>query len=162
MTTLVKRTLRRVLNNALPDNFMDAMRKIKFGNMASIVKVTVTGLTAGASFDITTLAFKAQVVATGGFTGIDLDTNEGLPPINILRDLRVTAASAGTTVGSYMAGDVAATMVVPPGGASAALGIARLSDDGKTLTFPANVTAFTFSYRPGVASSLDAEFEPQV
>ena len=161
-TTLVKRTLRRVLNNALPDNMMDALRKIKLGNRMSIVKLTVTGLTAGASFDITTLAFKAQVLATGGFTGIELGTQEGLPPIAIPLNLRVTAASAGTTVGSYLLGDVGASMVVPPGGASLAVGVARLSDDGKTITLPANVTAFTLAYMPGNASSLDAEFEPSV
>lgn len=160
MTALINRTLRRVLNYALPDNIMDAFRKVKIGNMLSVVKVTVTGLTAGASFDITTLAFKAQVVATGGFTGVELASNEGLPAIGQALNLRVTAASAGTTVGSYILGDVAAVMVVPPGGASVAVGVARLSDDGKTITLPANVTAFTLAYIPRAASDLGAIFEP--
>ena len=51
-------------------------------------------------------------------------------------------------------------MIVPPGGAGAAVGIARLSDDGKTITFPNTVTGFVLHYMPRAETALDTQFDP--
>lgn len=152
-TTTKNRTIRRVLNGSLPDNAPDALRKIKFGNMLSTVKVVATALTAATAFDITTLAFKAKSV----ITGIELDSNEGLPPISEVVGLRTVTATGN--VGVYGIADAGGTALAPAT-ANGVAGVALLSDDGKTLTFPANVTAFTLIYKPGPAMSLDSIFEP--
>lgn len=155
MTTTRNRTVRRVLNGALPDNAFDALRKIKIGNMLSNVKVVAAALVAGTVFDITTLAFKAKST----ITGIELDSNEALPPISELISLRVVTATGN--IGTYGVTD-AGGVALAPGTANGVSGVALLSDDGKTITFPSNVTAFTLIYKPGPAISLDSIFEPTV
>lgn len=103
-------------------------------NTPVVVKKTITQAAADTVADITT--------ATGGG-----------PPIKNLRTLRVTAGAAAF-VGSYMLTDVGGTPTSPV--ASTVLGIATISDDGKTITFPAGTqaTAITVEYTP-VPSSGD-------
>jgi hypothetical protein len=98
------------------------------------VKKTITQAASDSIADIT--------VATGGG-----------PAIKALRTLRVTAGAAAF-VGSYMLTDSGGTPTSPV--ASTVLGIATISDDGKTITFPAGTqaTAVTVEYTP-VPSSGD-------
>ncbi len=146
MTTAHKGlTVQKVLDRAEPDITSDALRKVKFGQAMSQVKVVVTALGATATPDITSAAVKAAGVVTG-ITA--LAVGEMLPPIRMIRSLRVTASGTATSLGTYIVSDASGTAIIPPGGASAAVGVALLSDDGKTITFPNTVTAFTIIYEP--------------
>jgi len=162
MTTTKTRTLRQVLNDANITEVCDAMRTVKLGNRLAHVKVVVTGLTAASAIDVTTAAVKAAAT----ITGMTLDTGETLPPIGHVVTLRVTASGTAASVGTYIVSDASGTALVPPGGASAAVGIALLSDDGKTLTFPNTITAFVLTYVPrnpsAVGASDTAHFAPSV
>jgi len=147
MTTTKTETLQAVLDKADPNLLADAVRKLAFGKQNAIVKVTVTGATASATFDITTPAFAALGAVT--ISGIDdpEPAGEGLPALGELLSLRVTASGTAGAVGTYILTDAGGTAIVPPGGASAAVGIAKISDDGKTITFPNTVTGFVLQYR---------------
>jgi len=105
------------------------------------VKQTFTALTAADTFDITLLG-----TGLGGIAG-------NVPALAITA-LRVTAGAAAA-VGSYAVADVAATPLSPA--ASTIVGLATLSDNGKTLTFLAgsNVTAFVLEYVPADLSRYD-------
>lgn len=162
MTTTKVETIRQVLNQASPDELADAFRKIKLGDMLSVIKVTVAALTATAAPDITSAAVKAAAT----IVGTTLESGENLPPIGQLLSLRVTASGTAASVGSYIATDTGGTATLPTGGASAGVGIAKLSDDGTTITFPNTVTAFVVTYRPrapAAIGSLDTtKFAPSV
>jgi hypothetical protein len=156
-----KPTLQTTLNGVEgPGRLSNVFSQAKLGTMLRSLKVTATGLTAAASFDLTALlaAGLAQgVPATFAIVG---DLPEGyvasstpLPPANVVKSLRVTASGTGVSVGNYVAGDAGSTKIVPPGGAGVAVGVATLSDDGKTITFPNTVTAFVIHYMP--AATVD-------
>lgn len=145
MTTTKTATLQEVLEEANPNTLADAMRKVG-GKKFATVKVTVAALVAAASFDITSAAFKAAITS---LLGITLENGENLPPIGNVATLRVTAGAAA-------AGHRDVTDV---GGTPAAT-IATISDDGKTLTFEANVTAFVLTYEPREATALTDVFAP--
>lgn len=144
MTTQVDKTIKDVLDQSDLNELADVLKALKAGTMLSRVKVVAAGLTAAASFDITTAAFKALST----ITGLDLATGENLPPIGVQLSLQLVASGTAASLGAYILGDVAATPAIPAGGASVTPGVARLSDDGKTITFPNTVTAFTLSYMP--------------
>lgn len=154
MTTSEDQTFRDYLNRADPNTLADILRSMKLGNMLVPVKVVFAGLTAAASIDITTAASKAAAT----ITGLDLATGEYLPAILSVTSLRVTASGTANTLGTYAITDVAGTMLSPTG--NTVVGAARLSDDGKTLTFPTTVTAFTLEYIPRSAQDLTAQFPP--
>jgi hypothetical protein len=147
-------TIRDVLNNSDLNEVADVLKKIKAGNMFSRIKVVAAGLTAAASFDITTAAFKALST----ITGITLQSDETLPPIGMALGLQLTASGTAGSLGTYLLGPVTATPAIPAGGANVTPGVARLSDDGKTITFPNTVTAFTFIYMPAPFVALNTEF----
>lgn len=149
-TTVRKRTIRDVANAADPNQIADVLRKVRFGDMLTPVKAVVAGLTAAASFDITTALFKTFCTITGH----TLLAGENLSPILHLISLRVVTSGTAGSVGSYVFTDASGTALVPPGGASAAVGLALLSDDGKTITFPNTVTAFTLQYVPRAPASI--------
>jgi hypothetical protein len=153
VTTTKTLSLYEVLKRANPQDLADAIRKLGLAVMASTVKAVFTGVTGAATYDITTAAMKA--LAT--ISGITLATGENLPPARLVRSLRVTAATTGTVVGSYAITDASGTVVSPA--TSSAVGLAKLSDDGKTLTFAsADVTAFVIEYEPMPANDLSASF----
>jgi hypothetical protein len=154
MTTIAAKDIRQMFNDSDLNTVADTLKRIKFGNMASKIKVVVTGLSAAAAIDVTTAAVKAAAA----ITGITLESGENLPPIGTVHSLRVTASGTATSVGVYTAADPAATLLIPPGGANAAVGVARLSDDNKTLTFPNTITAFTLVYSPAPAVALNTEW----
>lgn len=145
-------TKREILNAARNGQYDHLLKSAKFGNMLSVAKVVVTGLTATAMVDLTAASTKAAATVTG----IDLDVGESLPPVAACRTLRVTASGTSNTVGTYILSDASATMV--DANASARVGIARISDDGKTLAFPTPITAFTIEYEPMAAVDLGGSF----
>lgn len=144
---------REVLNRVNLSEFDAALRGTKPGDRMSVIKAVFAGLTAAATYNITTAAMKA--LAT--ITGINLATDENLPALGYLLTLRVVSATTGTVVGTYILTDIAGTVLTPA--TSSAVGIARISDDGTTLTFAsADVTAFTIEYSPRSPVSLTAEY----
>lgn len=153
MSTTFLETIRRVLNAGRTEQLPACFSKAKLGNMMSVVKVVVSGLTPAGTHDITTSTFKSAAT----ITGLNLDSTDMLPAIGKVISLRVTAATTGSTVGSYVVTDASGTAVTA--NTSAVTGIATLSDDGKTLGFvTADVTAFVLVYEPRSATDLGTEF----
>jgi hypothetical protein len=155
-TTTQSTTLQKSLDAADLNTVADILRKIRLGTLLSPIKVVVAAIGAGVSFDITSLAFKAFCTVSG----VEIPVAEGLPAILVAKSLRVQAGAA-LAVGSYILGDVGATLLLPPGGASTAVGVARLSDDGTTISFEATsaVTGFTFEYIPRSFTALSNTFD---
>lgn len=136
--TVINETMTSALNEAHPAKLADILRKMQLGTMLTPKKVTLTGLT-GTTHNITDAAHGSN------------------PAILSVVALRVTAATTGTAVGSYVVGDAGATVVSPA--TSAAVGLAKLSDDGTTLTFAtADVTAFVIEYIPRSAVDMTGAF----
>lgn len=153
MTTTVNQKFQAILDLANPNNLADLLRQVKLGRLLSTVKVTVAALSpASATPDIT----DPDLLAFATVSGITLEDGEGLPAIGQVVSLRVTASGTAASVGSYGITDPGGTAIIPPGGASAALGIAELSDDGTTLTFPNTVTGFVLVYYPRTAKSTQS------
>lgn len=144
--------LRLEANRANPNTLPSVFQQILIGNMLTPWKAVAAGLTAAASFDVTTAAFKALATITGG----TLKTGENLPPIGMVRSLRVVTSGTANSVGSYVISDASGTATSPT--ASSVAGIALLSDDGKTLTFPTTVTAFTLYYLAAPAVALTTSY----
>lgn len=138
MTATVKETVKSVLDNANPNEVADALALAKLGTILTPTKVALTGLT-GTTHNITDVAHGSH------------------PAILAVVALRVTAATTAGSVGAYVAGDAGATVVSPA--ASTLVGVAKLSDDGKTLTFATgDVTAFVIEYVPRPAVDMTAPF----
>lgn len=151
-TTTTSRSTKVVLDEANPNEIADALRLLKLGTMFNPLKRVFTGLTAAATYNLTALD------ATGETVGA---SNPNRLAATSVRALRVTAATTANTVGSYAITDIAGTVLTPTAGAN--VGLARISDDGTTLTFAtADVTAFTIQYVPRVLSStqMAADFAP--
>lgn len=145
MTTATKnQTLQELLRTPTPDLLANLLKELGIDKATSVIKAVVTGLAATATPDITSAAVKAAAV----ITGVSLETGENLPPIGALIALRLTASGTAPSLGVYVFGDSGATAIVPPGGAGLAVGVAKISDDGKTITFPNTVTGFTIIYIP--------------
>ncbi len=136
MTVSVATTLKSALDKGNLNNLATCVQKMKLGTMLSPLKRTFTGLTAAASFDLT------AIDATGETTGA---ANPNRVAANAIQTLRVTAGAAAA--GHRNVTDV--------GGTPAAT-LATISDDGKTITFEANVTAFVITYLPRSAVDMTA------
>ena len=133
-TATQNQTIKNTIDDSNLNQLASALQKAKLGTILKGKKVTLSGLSAAASFDITTID--------------DPDiTDEKLPAILSLNVLRVTAGAAAA--GRRDISDAADTP-------SATL--ATLSDDGKTITFEGNVTAFIAHYVPAPAEDLDNDF----
>lgn len=141
-TTTKTSDLQDALDLAEPDQLPDVLRKVKLGSTLDPLKVTFAALTAAATIDITTAAsFAAATVNIGGPFA-----SKTLPPILHVRTLRVTTSGTGASVGSYGVSDAGGAATSPA--TSTVLGIALLSDDGKSLTFLTTITGFVIEYVP--------------
>ncbi len=152
MTLTANKTMQQVLNQSNLNWLPTVFQKLKLGNMLSPVKVSVTGLTAASAIDITTTTFRDAAT----ISGLDRETADLLPQILAVKTLRVTASGTANSVGSYGVSDAGGTAVSPTAGAN--MGIALLSDDGRTLTFPTTVTAFVIEYIPRSDTNLSSVF----
>lgn len=155
-STTAELTYQQWLNRANLNLLPTIFQKMKLGNMLSPVRVVVTGLTATASPDITS----AAVLAAATITGLERETGDRLPAILAVKSLRVTASGTANSVGSYamVDGEVAdaARALTPTAGAN--VGLALLSADGTTLTFPSTITAFVIEYIPRSATALSSTY----
>ncbi len=146
------RTLQLVMDEGNPNEIAPALQQLKLGTIFTPLKRTFTGLTAAATYNLTTLDATGETAGTA---------NPNRLPAAHVRTLRVTAATTANTVGSYIVTDASGTATSPT--ASTVVGIAKLSDDGSTLTFPtADVTAFIIEYIPLTlsAAQMAAVFAP--
>lgn len=145
MTAVVVPTVKDVLSKADPDNLPDALRKVDLGNLLQIKEYdtgTITGVAAVPLPEDALAVLSARVVTSG----------------------------TATSVGTYMVGDSAVTPLLPPGGASTAVGIASaqgisapgagLTGTGRitTVTFPNTVTRVVFRYIAAPKALLTSKF----
>lgn len=147
MTVTANSTLKQILDNGDPALVGTALSKMKAGTMMTPLKRVFTGLAASATMDLTALDASGETVGAA---------NPNRLAMLCAHYLRVDASGTAASVGSYIVGPPTATLLVPPGGANVAVGVARISDDGKTLTFPNTITAFTVSYIPRSAVDMTA------
>lgn len=141
-TNTKPRTLQVVLDEANPTEIADGLAQLDLGTVFTVLKRAFTGLTAAAAFDLT------LIDGTGETVGI---SNVNRRPANLVRTLRCTASGTANSVGSYVVTDAAGTPTSPT--ASTIVGLATISDDGKTITFPTTVTAFVIEYMPLTVSA---------
>lgn len=152
MTTLTEtQTYQTALDKANPNLLADLLAAMKLGTLLTPLKRTFTGLTAAASFDLT------AIDGTGETTGA---SNPNRLAALSVTTLRVTSETSGTDgTGSYVVTDVDGTMLDPTN--STAAGVARISDDGTTITFPeADVTGFVITYIPRAQVTMTSAFPP--
>lgn len=152
MTTTTKsRSVQQVADEALPGELADALRKMMLGTTLKPLKRTFTGLGAAAAFDLSLIDGTGETAGKG---------NPNRLAALLINTLRCTASGTANSVGSYAISDAGGTPVTPTAGAN--VGLATLSDDGKTITFPTTVTAFIIEYMPRTlqASEYAADFAP--
>lgn len=138
MTTTIAPTLQNELDKARVDEMADIFRLMKLGTMLTPLKRVFTGLTGAATYDLTALD------ASGETVGV---SNPNRCALLHLVSLRVVTATTATVAGTYILTDKDGDLVSAT--THTVVGIAKISDDGKTLTFPsADVTAFTIEYLP--------------
>ena len=131
MTTTESTTIQKVLNEADPNRIADGLRKAVVGDVFAGLQKTITGLTAAASHDLTTIDDPD-------------DTSVKLPAALVIGSCRVTAGAAAAGIRQISdAGDTPSAT------------LATLSDDGKTIAFEGNVSAFIINYVPKQDLSVD-------
>lgn len=158
-TEVLTDTVQIELDNANPNTLASALQLVKLGSVLGLLKATMVGLTPAATYDITKIPPSASAGYALNKGALADDGGTALPPIGAVKSLRVTAATTATVVGTYGISDAAGTVVSPA--THTVMGIALLSDDGKTLTFAsADVTAFVIEYYPAPAVALTATYAP--
>lgn len=145
-TNTKRRTLRAALDASTMDELTSALRRLKMGTRETLLKRTFTGLAGAATYDLTALDATTEAPQEDDLTYSGVANPNRLPAKHV-RTLRVTAATTANTVGPYIVVDSGGATLTPTAGAN--VGVAKISDDGSTLTFPsADVTAFIIEYTP--------------
>jgi hypothetical protein len=122
-------TIQSALDQARPGQTDDLLALIHLGTMLTPLKRIFTGLASSATQNLT------EIDATGETTG----------PSNPNRLAALLISTLRSAAAVYIVTDAGGTASAP--GASGP-GIALISDDGTTITFPSAVTAFTIEYMP--------------
>lgn len=146
-------TLQTQADKANPTDLPDCLRAMRLGRMLTPLKVTVAGAVAAAAFDLTALKVGDGITTVN--QGPQMDAGDALFAALSVLNLRVVAGAA--LAGPRLVGDSGAT-VTAPAGANALPGVAKISDDGKTITFDANVTGFVIEYIPRSAQDMTSAF----
>lgn len=158
VTSTKLESVQQKLAKSNPQDVADVLKKVG-GKRHALIKVVVTGLAADDNPDITGALVKAAAVVTG----IDaLAVNEYLPPVGKVLSLRVTASATANSLGTYGVTDKDGAAIIPPGGPGAAMGIAKIDDAGKTITFPNTITGFVLQYEPRSETAMTEEFAPSI
>lgn len=126
-------TIASELDRADPNRIADLLRLVRLGTMLQVREWDSGTITAAAAVRI---PFGALLVQSA----------------------RVVTSGTAASVGVYQAADSGATPLLPPGGANTAVGIAKLSADNSTITFPNTVTRVVIRYVCGPAADLTAPF----
>jgi hypothetical protein len=132
-------TNKDAMNNATTNEVADLTHRVQLGTMLTPLKRTFTGLTSAAAQNLT------LIDATGETTGV---ANPNRLAALTFTTLRVTAGAAAA--GARFMTDV---------GGTPSTTVATLSDDGKTVTFEAAVTAFVAEYIPRPAVDMNSQYE---
>lgn len=132
VTATTTPTLAGTLNNASPTDTPSVLQQMQLGTMLT-PQVFDTG-TIGASATVT-LPLAALLVASA----------------------RVVTSGTAGSVGSYLVSDAGATLSTPTS-ASTQAGVAKISADGKTLTFPNTITRAVVTYMPRSAVDLTGAY----
>jgi hypothetical protein len=143
VTSTAVETLQAALDRADPNKLADALRKVKLGSMLSPLKVTFASMTSVAEQNITSAANFAAATINQGSAAY----TRNLPPILAIDSMRVTAGTAAT--GERTIGD---------SGATTSTTVAKLSDDGTTLTCEAAYTGMVLEYIPRSAVDPSGAF----
>lgn len=133
VTATKTETLEDVLNSGDIAKMASAVQRMKVGQMLEPV-VTDTG----------TITASATVTLS--------------PPALHVQSARVVTSGTAGSVGSYLVADAGATTSVPPGGANVGAGVATISADGTTLTFPNTITRAVIQYVPRTDVDPDAKY----
>ena len=146
MTTSIAQTMQSALDKGGPAIVGDAASQMKLGTMLTPLKRTFTGLTGAATYDLTALDGDGETAGAG---------NPKRLAALCVNSLRVTAATTATAAGTYAVSDIGGAVVSTA--THTAVGVALISDDGKSLTFAtADVTAFVIEYIPRAAIDMVA------
>ena len=161
MTTLAQRAL-DAIQNGDPRDHATIMQKLRAGYLFCPIKIVGTAVTAVTNLTLSELRNGADgIVITSLIGGNTFPANFTPPKIGVVRSLRVGASGTAGSVGTYVMTDRPdGATIVPPGGASAAAGIAELSDDGDIITFPNSITGFTLVYLPMPYIDLNTAWPP--
>lgn len=156
-TTTKAQTLQTLMDKANPNTLADTLRAAKLGRMLTPLKVTVAGIAAAASFDLTKLKVGDGVTTVN--QGPQMAVGEALPPALMVCTLRVVT---GTVAGVRVVGDSGATLHAPAA-ANTLPGVATISDDGKTITFEdAATTGFCIEYIPRSDTDMTSAFGSEI
>jgi hypothetical protein len=147
MTVSKVDTVKEVLTKADPNQLPDALRRVDLGNLLQIKE-----------FDTGTITAAAAITIPGGAL--------------MVTGARVVTSGTAASVGTYLVGDSSVTPLLPPGGASVAVGIASaqgiaapgagLTGAGliTSITFPNTVTRAVIRYISAPAAVLTGKFTP--
>ena len=148
-TTTQTFSVRQALDEANPSLADEALTQVKLGTQSKLIKATIAAMTASQTPDITAIP-AAKITINQGPDNV---VSSGiLPPIGVVKSLRVSASGTATVVGTYAIGDASATALTAS--TSGVVGLATLSDDGKTLGFTATITGFVIEYWAAPLSTL--------
>lgn len=129
MTT---KTLASELNRADPNDIADMLRKVALGTLLDPVEYDSGEISASATVDLPD------------------------PGALMVQSARVVTSDTPASVGCYLVADHSATPFLPTA-AGERPGVAALSVDGGTLTFPNTVTRVMVRYIPKPATALTTE-----
>lgn len=151
-TTVISNTLAQALYKSDPNTLADTLRQYGIGTHLSPQKWAWLGTTGATAVAINTAAFFTNA-SPGAYTPALPQSQSVLAPALIVGTLRVTTGPSGS-VGAYLVTDSGGTtqLKANTGVSGAAVlsqpGVALLSDDGTTITFPAQVSGFIIEYLP--------------
>lgn len=139
-TDTANRTLKDELDSANATTMPAALAKVKVGTHLTLIKETITLAAVAASVNLATLSVAKR-------------------PAWIIKSLRVSDVTGGASarVGTYVITDAAGTALDPQADSP---GVAKLSDDGVTLTFAATIKAIVIAYYPMPDTDLTSKFAP--
>lgn len=151
-TTTLTPNLALGLSNSDPNRISDALREYGIGLHLSPQKWTWLGTTGATAVNITTAAFVAGASAGANTPPLPLGVLT-LPGALLVGTLRVTTGASGS-VALYDVTDsggtarLGALLSSSTGSSGQTKGVALISDDGSTITFPAQVSGFVLQYVP--------------
>lgn len=135
MTTTTKvSTIKDVANSGNLNELADVAQKVQLGTMMAVQKAVLTSLTSNVAHNVTDVA------------------HGSLPAIGSALALNVTG---GSKPGYYV---LAPSTATPFDAASGVVGVAKLSDDGTTVTFATAATGFDIVYLPRAAVAVTTKF----
>ena len=133
MTTTAVETLKSALDQANLNKLATALQQVQLGTVMTPVVHDTGTITASATVTLPSAALLVQAA-------------------------RVATSGTATSVGSYLVGDASATPSKPAGGASLGAGVASISANGLTVTFPNTITRVTIQYLPRPTTALTSAF----